>query len=305
MANLSANSLFHFTPRSFLLDKFENGFIPRYNTEFDPVLDLGYFNASYHITKMNFADNTSEDLSHNYHHSIQIAMVCFCDIPLSSLEYHMNVYSGYGIGMTKDWGLLKGLNPVLYINDNSDFFRTFSGLLNGLGFLSTLVLENLEKISNELEISPQPPSLLTSGIFLGTVHQQQFLWNSIQENFIKQLKPYKCRGKYKGEIENYSYYNEKEWRYVPWIEPGNKVRPVIMKSLSQEEIHPLNEQMKSHALKFEAKDIKYVIVEHSEDIDYLAEGLKDIQNRTSLYSDTDINSIMTKVITRSQIMEDF
>lgn len=300
MANLSANTLFHFTPREFLLDKFENGFVPRYNTEFDPELDPGYFNSSYNLREVNLSTNEQKDLSHELYHATYIAMVCFCDIPLSSLAHHMGVYSGYGVGLRKEWGIESGLNPVMYINGKSNFFKTFSGLLNIMGFNSVLLKEffldkdKLEKIKTE-----------GLHMFVGPVQTHLLHWNSIHENIVKQLKPYVCGGKYRGRFENYSYYDEKEWRYVPWMAPNDPVRPVIMKNLTKLEIDELNKSIKTHSLKFKPKDVKYIIIENDDDVDFLAEGLLKIKDKTGIYSEEDINLLLTKIVTKKQISEDF
>jgi Putative abortive phage resistance protein AbiGi, antitoxin len=45
--------------------------------------------------------------------------VCFCDIPVTDLEIHMNKYSRFGLSFLKDFLVRKGANPVLYVAEDS------------------------------------------------------------------------------------------------------------------------------------------------------------------------------------------
>ncbi|MFC2066787.1 abortive infection system antitoxin AbiGi family protein [Chloroflexota bacterium] len=93
MSILSPDTLFQFTHSlNNLLGILNNTFYPRYcYDEFDLV------------------DNDAQTFLED-----AIPMVCFCDIPLSLLMNRINTYGNYGLGMTKEWGLRKGLNPVRY-----------------------------------------------------------------------------------------------------------------------------------------------------------------------------------------------
>src|SRR5436305_12297090 len=46
-------------------------------------------------------------------------MVSFCDIPISRLHQHTEFYGFYGIGVYRAQWAATGLNPVLYISDDS------------------------------------------------------------------------------------------------------------------------------------------------------------------------------------------
>jgi hypothetical protein len=45
--------------------------------------------------------------------------ICFCDIPVTGLEIHMNKYSRFGLSFLKPFLVGKGANPVLYVAKNS------------------------------------------------------------------------------------------------------------------------------------------------------------------------------------------
>ena len=45
--------------------------------------------------------------------------ICFCDIPVTDLEIHMNKYSRFGLSFLKRFLIGKGANPVMYVAENS------------------------------------------------------------------------------------------------------------------------------------------------------------------------------------------
>ena len=80
-----------------------------------------------HILKHGFTprfclENYS-DLFYDSDNELMIAfpMTCFCDLPLSQLHKHLDFYGGYGIGLKKEWGEVREINPVFYVHQKSDF----------------------------------------------------------------------------------------------------------------------------------------------------------------------------------------
>ena len=89
---LSSNTLFHFTNSLDVLYKIlEEGFWPRYCKE------TGWLGDGDPL----FA----------------VAMVSFCDIPLSQIHQHISYYGNYGIGVSKEWAITQRVDPVYYITD--------------------------------------------------------------------------------------------------------------------------------------------------------------------------------------------
>ena len=105
--NLSANTLFHFMPKArFLYKALEvRALFPRYCRE--------------NITYLN--------LQVNYHTLTEVAYPekCFCDIPLHEVCDHIKKYGAFGIGFRKSWGIDKGLQPIQYVNENSNLIKDF------------------------------------------------------------------------------------------------------------------------------------------------------------------------------------
>src|ERR1700761_1038581 len=54
-----------------------------------------------------------------------VPMISFCDVPFSSFRDHITAYGSYGIGLSKDWAYLRGINPVLYMSKGSSINNTY------------------------------------------------------------------------------------------------------------------------------------------------------------------------------------
>jgi hypothetical protein len=121
---ISSNTLFHFCPTiDILLKILSGGFHPAYCWETINVTKERTLNAG-------------------------VPMISFCDIPLSKISNHNQVYGKYGIGMSMDWAGVNGLNPILYLHNNSLLSRS---LLN----VGDLIIEadKLHKDDKNLERS--------------------------------------------------------------------------------------------------------------------------------------------------------
>ena len=62
---------------------------------------------------------------------IILPMRCFCDIPLNRLTEHVKIYGKYGIAFTREWGLKNKLQPVQYLNQNSEVTEHIVSNLRG------------------------------------------------------------------------------------------------------------------------------------------------------------------------------
>eukprot|EP01038_Epipyxis_sp_PR26KG_P018728 gene18728-26488_t len=121
-----------------------------------------------------------------------IPMVSFSDLRLSELKQNIGTYGKFGIGMTKEWAISNGLNPVMYASKESLFTEKF---ISGIEDLFKLVAK-----SND-----------TTGIFEkaynNTINTLRYIKN-YKGDLIRPDKPTK---------KNYVFANEREWRYVPPI----------------------------------------------------------------------------------------
>ena len=257
MRNISANTLFHFTPKfDYLIKILESDFKVQFCYE-------QFFNV--------VAGNKDQGYEKG------VLMVCFCDIPLTSIKGHSEFYGKYAIGLTKEWALANGISPILYTYPDSKINKTIRSLYASLG---------RKDMDSETEPDLSEDTNLMSSI-------------------IQYIKPYSGEFMRNGElIKNYNFYNEREWRYIYQKE---KKKPLWLKSgsdnvkkLNQEIIDSESDQFK---LKFKADDIKYIVVKNEKDIMILVEKIMDL--KTHRFSLRDLQKLSTKIISIEQILEDF
>ena len=110
-------------------------------------------------------------------------MISFCDIPLSASIQHFEAYGKYGIGLSKKWAFEIGINPVLYIDENS------------------LFAENLYELIKERRNEKTNLTLKQKKEIL---HIKSYAKN-YSGSFTRKNEIYK----------NYKFYDEREWRIVP------------------------------------------------------------------------------------------
>lgn len=308
MSVLSANTLFHFTSKDALLGILKTGFRPAYSDEF------GH-------------DVIGRSLS-----TITIPMVCFCDLPLSRLDNHIKgfdwehngekqfskKYGNFGLGMSKEWGITKRLNPVLYATQESAVMEFIGTSYNTLLKLYKTYGNKWEKEENPFKGYFDNP--LTQAMSIGspptpetysTFRALRTALSNVASTF-SQIKPY--RNLSTGQI----YYNEREWRYVVpyttnyrgnaplfWKTPNGQLFPLVNPKHSNyeyniEEIKPILAQ--DYMLNFQSDDIKYIIVESKSDISDIINLLRSLPEK---YSNESINELTTKILTCEQIHNDF
>jgi hypothetical protein len=252
MSVISSNSLFHFTSKKDnLLNILDNEFLPRY---------------SFENVKLK-SDSEREVMAQ------AIPMVCFCDISLSQIQNHINEYGNYGIGMSKDWGIRNGLNPVIYINSDSSMSNSIHNL--------TL------RISELLNL-----------------HCTETLKNTHDEfiNLINFLKSYEGMS-LKNPQNKVRFYDEKKWRYVPEIDFDER-NSLSFKEYNDDIIRDReNRKLDKYKLKFNINDIKYIFINSNDEIHEFIEAIRNI--KSSRYSIKEVDILTTKLTTIENIKEDF
>lgn len=173
-------------------------------------------------------------------HEVKTLMVSFSNVALFESESQIN-YGKYAIGLTKDWGVKKGLEPVFYTYENS---------LNGSSFMENVIISGRMKV-RECKDKQDLDDKMTI-----------IFDNSI--NSLKYLKPYHVKNQ-KGQ--EFIAYNDREWRFV--YKEG-EYNPLIFKKnfLTGEanndyEKHELFKKpyTKEIVLEYDLEDLKFIIVD--------------------------------------------
>lgn len=247
---LYPNILFHFTNRNSLFKILESNFKISYARE----RIIGGINT------LKFA----------------VPMVSFSDLRLSELKDNIGTYGKYGIGLTKDWAIKCGLNPVMYASQNSYFTENF---INGVENYFNLVM----KINDD------------------TGRYEKAYNNTI--NTLRYIKNYKADLIRPGKktVKDYVFANEREWRYVPKISENILSFVNIDKIQTNEQKTDLNSKLNHLRLEFQPEDIKYLIVRKESDIINLINHLRRIKNR---FSNETIDQLASRILTYEQIEKD-
>lgn len=224
-----------------------------------------------HNTAMLFSDKTTEEA---------MPMTCFCDLPLSNIVTHLKFYGSYGIGLSKDWGKKKGLTPLTYIHENSTQIKYLKKLAT---HISTLYQdnENHEKMPKQL--------LYPYGLLF---------------EFTAFLKPYEGKMWRSNKYVKKRFYDEREWRFVPDLSLETETYRLFKVDFLNE-IQKANANdiiSKKYRLTFRAEDIKYLIVKTQKEMTSLSDALDSMK---TVFNETEIKVLKTRIISSEQINEDF
>lgn len=247
----SANTIFHFMTKEEYLSSIltRRAIIPRYCIE-----TIDYLNIK------NGAHSFNE---------VAILQKCFCDIPFHKLadsfpvsgvgdvfeslnederarlennNTHFDYYGRYAVAFSKSWGERKNLQPVHYLNINSQYTKDFSALFEQIFRDDDIPDEYSADVINRLSyVKP-----------LRGIMQRTLIRNDTTKITVNIYK---------------NFHDEREWRYVPSTK--------VLASLNAESIiaNPNiitlaneinkgleNEQYKALWLDFLYDDIRYIIV---------------------------------------------
>jgi len=198
-----------------------------------------------------------------------IPMVSFCDIPLSEIKEHISKYGNYGIGMTKEWAVRQGLNPVLYMGQTSMLSESYRLAWNNM--------ISLEETEDEEETATT--------------------------DILRYIKNYEADLTRQGEtITNYRFSDEREWRYVP---PFSKEYISIAHTDwydIKENKEQADGQLEELRLTFNPEDIKYIIIAEDSEIGEFIDYLRRAKGKN--YSLHEIERLTTRILTVEQIMTD-
>jgi Protein of unknown function (DUF2743). len=174
---------------------------------------------------------------------VGIPMVCFTDIPIELTKEHRRQYGEYGIGLKKEWGINKGLNPICYIIKDSEMYNAYN-------YLQWIIQQNAFKLDNGKKDGEN--TLITM--------------NAVMD-FAGHLKEYSDDP----ELNSKPFYDEREWRYLPPFKDeeesiyGYCNRLFDGAEADEREKEKLNQHMKQkYTLEFTVDDVDKIVLPHGE-----------------------------------------
>lgn len=202
--------------------------------------------------------------------TLYVPMVSFCDIPLSQIKDHLSRYGSYGIGLTREWAVKKRLNPVLYVQRQSNLAHSYE---------SAILHYERDGIDND--------DAVAAFHRLADIARYTKNYEEILER----------------KSESYGMYrfsDEREWRYVPEI--GSSCEMYYAANDFDEETQvAASKSVKDYRLVFDADDIKYIIISSEKEIPSLVDSLRDLRR----FSPRETERIIARVLTAEQIRSDF
>lgn len=153
------------------------------NTQYtilEKIINEGCISFPPHNTSQKPATNINSNGRISENTLFNTDIVCFCDIPDDSLTIHVNKYSKFGLGFTKDFLLKQGASPVMYIpleglssmKDVPGMNQKFSTLADEFNFFSQHLLDITQQV-NFLILSLGPQKV-----------------NDTIKNFLDNIRPY-------------------------------------------------------------------------------------------------------------------
>lgn len=212
-----------------------------------------------------------------------IPMVSFCDIRLTQLDEHTTKYGSFGFGLTKSWAEVNNLHPVLYMSRESNLFSLYNQRIRNIKD-QLIPLWNVRHSIEKIEDIKRLESL-----------KKEY---SDLYNLLRYMKNYKGKLIREGEKinENFIFADEKEWRYVPEPFIGDMWPSLNLEKVkSKYEKAQLSKKFSDYSLSFSISDIKYLLVP---DENY-------VSNLSSFLSNLNIKNFSNKILTMSQVKDDF
>jgi hypothetical protein len=288
MDSLRTTSLFHYPQKlDTLKEILVQGFKPNY-------------------CKENFSYSDKTDLI------VGIPMVSFCDIPLTRITNFKKRYKEYAIGLSKEWGLRNGINPVLYATPNSF-------VLNSLQVVDDMRWKKDEFLKERMRTTGKPLETNNQNYTAIPVKMNDPEFENIFNSFMDNVHLFQVRSTLFGYTKTYLEtrkdkkqinYEENEWRFVLG---ENKLSHIdwlwgvdSFSTWRGDEKKPKPES-KFQPLKFAVEDVNFIILSDDTQISKMIkfiEGLNEFGGN-KIPNKSQKSILISKIISMDRIEKDF
>lgn len=207
----------------------------------ESILESGSFKLGYCTEYFGYKNKIISKAAH--------PMVCFSEYTESELHKQNITYGGYAVGLSKKWASSKGLNPVLYIDKNSQA---------AIGLASLLKARQKHGKDN----IPSNLRLPIMQIKCFTKHETGY------NSYLKRDKfCFKC---------------ENEWRYVPTKSQIGGEYISLNESTFLRNKAKYNDRLKNFPLKFQDTDIQAIYVKTKKELASLKSLFPNLDSKIKL-----------------------
>lgn len=197
---------------------------------------------------------------------------CFCDIPLGKIKTHLQWFGMYGIGINRTYLLKKGVSPLMYMHEKSLWI-------------------------NEIKDLKSYPTLP----FLKRYYGDDFrLEKKHDKNGNEKIvDPYKAVNY---QMKKRSFYDEREWRYVPkgvsitFRTDIKKIVDCVMESAKMNSEQKFNKDI----ITLNPEVINYIIIRSLKEFSKVTDMLKKHFKDTNVYE-----ILISKILIADRVISDF
>jgi hypothetical protein len=188
-----STELSHFVGRSLLTEEAQFELLVK-------ILRSGHLSSRPGTSGGTYSVNTGGSFRAETLYSIDC--VCFCDIPVADMHFHIAKYSPFGLAFSKTFLLKKGVNPVFYVGVDTKLKSIFGRLPRSDQFQQAFL--ELARIEDELH-----DHAITLPVLQGLYSELASVNHFLRAYMFGFAKPFEEERRL---TDPANYYMEREWR---------------------------------------------------------------------------------------------
>ncbi|WP_397383044.1 abortive infection system antitoxin AbiGi family protein [Prosthecobacter sp.] len=254
------------------------------------ILKIG-FKLKYCRERVMFGDTEKQ---------FRVPMVSFCDISISQAAENISKYGQYGVGLTEQWAIKRGLTPVIYL-------QRYSALAESMLKLSDRIVEDESKSFREWlkQAKDQGKSLAEA---LMNYVKEEALKAKSDDLLMNAMDILRYTKNYKGDLvrangertPDYYFGDEREWRYA--LKTRNFGMFMYMEQMTEKEgmAEMMQKLIDDQRLLFDAQDISFIIVPTDGERDDIQRHIESLGDR---FSQDEMAELKSKVLKLEELIK--